>query len=184
MKNSATNDPPLIIDRELYEALLKDPLYGHRAQIGVEIGRIIIKDTPEEAIKDIPTNLPEGSCSSDQPKKGSGADSSKGNARTPPGGSGVPRLVYCENCGTASMHGAKFCYVCGNLLRGDTDTMREITLETLIEVMHEDPIAGIVWCHWVYDRQAKLAPSPLLEKYLDAHEKGLYPPKSSGIVRE
>ena len=128
MKNSATNDPPLIIDRELYEALLKDPLYGHRAQIGVEIGRIIIKDTPEEAIKDIPTNLPEGSCSSDQPKKGSGADSSKGNARTPPGGSGVPRLVYCENCGTASMHGAKFCYVCGNLLRGDTDTMREITL--------------------------------------------------------
>ncbi len=170
MKKSATNNPPLIIDRELYDALLKDPLYGRRAQIGVEIGRVIIKDPPEGAIKDIPANLPGGSCSSNQLKKRSGAGSSKERARTPPGGSGIPHLVYCENCGTASVHGAKFCYVCGNLLRGDTDTLHEIAIETLIKVMHVDPLAGIVWCHWICEGRAKLAPSPLLQKYLETRE--------------
>ncbi len=36
--------PPLVIDRDVYEQLLKDPLYGRLTKIGIEIGRIIVKE--------------------------------------------------------------------------------------------------------------------------------------------
>lgn len=65
------------------------------------------------------------------------------------------------------------CYKCGTQLWDDTGVMREIIMDTLLQVMHADPLAGIVWGHWIVEGKAKLAPSPLLEKYLAAHEKGL-----------
>lgn len=36
--------PPLVIDREQHDALMKDPLYARRLTIGIEIGRVIVKD--------------------------------------------------------------------------------------------------------------------------------------------
>jgi len=127
-EDSATNDLPLIIDRKIYDAPLKYPLYGRLAKIGVEIGGIIVKETSEETFKDLSAILPEGSCSLNQPKKRSSASLSKEKARTLPGGSEVPRLVYCENCGTANVHRAKFCYICGARLRSDTDAVSDITM--------------------------------------------------------
>jgi hypothetical protein len=179
MKNSTTNDPPLVIDREFYDTLLKDPLYGRLARVGIEIGRVIINDAPEETINDIQASLPEYSRPSNRHKKRPGASSSKG-AKNPPVISEAPRLIYCENCGTASVHGAKFCYMCGTRLPGDTDAMSEITIETLLQVMHVDPLAGIVWGHWIIEGKAKLAPSPLLKRYLETHEKGLDPQSRVG----
>lgn len=43
-----TQSPPLIIDRELYRQVQNDPLYGPRVQIGIEIGRIIVKGEKDE----------------------------------------------------------------------------------------------------------------------------------------
>jgi hypothetical protein len=34
--------PPLVIDREQHDALMKDPLYARRLTIGIEIGRVIV----------------------------------------------------------------------------------------------------------------------------------------------
>lgn len=36
-------DPPLVIDQEVRDALMKDPLYGPRMQTAIEIGSIIVK---------------------------------------------------------------------------------------------------------------------------------------------
>lgn len=38
-----TETPPMVVDREIYEQVLKDPLYGRRAKIAVEIGRLIVR---------------------------------------------------------------------------------------------------------------------------------------------
>jgi len=35
---------PLVIDRELHDVLMKDPLYARRLKIGIEIGRVIVKN--------------------------------------------------------------------------------------------------------------------------------------------
>jgi hypothetical protein len=167
MKNSATGKPPLIIDPETYEAILKDPLYSRRAQIGVEIGRVIVKETPEKAVKDIPANLLEGSNLPDRPKKRASARSGKREPRDTPEVPDVCRDIHCENCGTTSRPGAKFCYACGTRLRDSAGFMGVITVETIIDLMHVDPLAGIVWCHWICERQAELASSPLLQRFLE-----------------
>jgi len=35
--------PPIVLERDEYESLMKDPLYARRIPVGIEIGRIIVK---------------------------------------------------------------------------------------------------------------------------------------------
>jgi len=41
--NTTQKKPPIVLERDEYDALMKDPLYARRIPIMVEIGRVIVK---------------------------------------------------------------------------------------------------------------------------------------------
>lgn len=84
----------------------------------------------------------------------------------------APRFTLCKNCGIVSGRWAKYCDECGaKLQKGVGAAKQEFTLELIIEMMYQHPLAAIVLCNKLCEGEAKLAPSPLLQKYFDEKER-------------